>query len=366
MVKGDSGKTKVLFMEDKKMNPEKESRTVYLDYLRVFASFAVIVLHVSAHNWYTVDVNSFSWQVFNFCNSIVRWAVPVFAMISGSLFLSREIPLKIIYTKYIFRLVVSFLLWSLIYALLIQDTISNKVVAVIQGHFHMWFIMMIIGLYMCIPFIKPMLASGSTVRYYLVLAILVAFVIPEISVLARDFGSERAVKWTSVFNNKLSAMRIHPVLGFTSYFVLGYYLNKIDLKKKQRMLIYMLGLAGFILTISLEILAVRKAQSHVESYYENFTVNVLLEAVGVFIWFKYRNYSNVRMNRIFQRLAKYSFGAYLVHALIIEQLDQRLGINTLSFDPVVSMIVIVVLVFGISFLISAILNSIPFLRKYAA
>lgn len=63
-----------------------EKRITYLDYLKVFATFAVIILHVVAQNWYITDVNSFGWKTLNVYSSMVRWAVPVFVMISGSLF----------------------------------------------------------------------------------------------------------------------------------------------------------------------------------------------------------------------------------------------------------------------------------------
>lgn len=88
-------------------------RKQYCDYLRVFATFAVVVLHVSATNWYITDVNVMEWQAFNFYDSIVRWGVPIFVMISGSLFLGRDVSLKKIYSKYILRMVVAFVFWSL-------------------------------------------------------------------------------------------------------------------------------------------------------------------------------------------------------------------------------------------------------------
>ncbi len=73
-------------------------RTVYFDYLRVVAILAVVFLHVSDSNWYTTDVNGLQWQTFNFFNGITRWGVPVFVMISGSLFLNREVSLKRMYS----------------------------------------------------------------------------------------------------------------------------------------------------------------------------------------------------------------------------------------------------------------------------
>ena len=41
---------------------ERPHRIWYLDLLRILATFAVVVLHVSAQGWYDTDVRSFAWQ----------------------------------------------------------------------------------------------------------------------------------------------------------------------------------------------------------------------------------------------------------------------------------------------------------------
>lgn len=41
----------------------KNERILYLDYLRVLATFAVILLHVSAQNWHETNVNTYQWQI---------------------------------------------------------------------------------------------------------------------------------------------------------------------------------------------------------------------------------------------------------------------------------------------------------------
>lgn len=108
-------------------------RKIYLDFLRVFATFAVMILHISAQNWHSTDVNGFEWQVFNFFDSIVRWGVPVFVMISGSLFLNRETPLRIIYSKYIRRMITAFIVWSAIYAFFQDGPIMSRVKALLSA-----------------------------------------------------------------------------------------------------------------------------------------------------------------------------------------------------------------------------------------
>ncbi len=90
-------------MRSKSVYAEKpEKRIVYIDYLRVVAILGVIMLHVSAQNWYNIDVSSFAWQTFNFFDAISRYGVSIFVMISGALFLGKDISIKTICKKYIF------------------------------------------------------------------------------------------------------------------------------------------------------------------------------------------------------------------------------------------------------------------------
>ena len=89
-------------MENKKLNVD--NRILYLDVLRIVASFAVMLGHASAQNWYRSNIDSFEWQVFNFYGSMLRWSVPVFAMISGVLFLEGRRNIK----KHILRIVTAF------------------------------------------------------------------------------------------------------------------------------------------------------------------------------------------------------------------------------------------------------------------
>ena len=346
------------------MESANSDRKVYFDYLRVFATFAVMILHISAQNWGTVDVNSLKWQVFNFFDSIVRWSVPIFVMISGSLFLGKEIPLSTMYSKYIFRRGFSFLVWSVIYAIFMGGGMADRLLVVVQGKYHMWFILMIIGIYMCMPFIKPIVETDAKIKYYLILAFVFAFVVPEVITLINDFGNEWMIKWGSAINDDVDKMNMHLILGYTSYFVLGYYINKTDLGKRQRAVIYVLGIFGFMFTVLMDLIVALKTQMGCKNYYGNFTVNVLFESIAVFTLFKYKKYNRYRLNLFMQKLSKYSYGAYLAHVLVIERLNIWFGLNTLSFNSVFAIICIGALVFTISYTISAILNKVPVVKKY--
>ncbi len=349
---------------DNKPLEAKTERTAYFDYLRVFATFAVIVIHVSAQNWYITDVNEIYWQTYNFYESIVRWAVPVFVMISGALFLEREIPVRKLYSKYILRLITAFVFWSVIYVLFEEGPVLSKISAVVRGNYHMWFILMIIGLYICIPFFKAIVADEKRIRYFLILSLIFAFVIPQMVMISLDLGNEFIIKGIDVFKSDIDEMNVTMVMGYAGYFVLGYFLNRIELNKKTRIVIYILGLLGFAFTIVADLLVALKTQECCNHYYESFNVNVLFEALAVFTLFKYAKFENVKMNRFFRALAKYSFGAYLIHVLILNLLNNLFGINTLSFNPILSVPALSILAFVVSMGISAAINQIPILKKY--
>ena len=166
-------------------------RQYHLDYLRVFASVAIILLHVTAQNMRYVELAGTEWNIYNICNSASRWAVPVFVMISGALFLPREIPTKTLYKKYISRMAIAYVVWSAFYA--VADPIGNILFTdgfrislidiigrFISGAVHLWFLPMIIGLYMCIPLIKQITKNDKLTKYFLLLAFVFCFVKKQI------------------------------------------------------------------------------------------------------------------------------------------------------------------------------------------
>lgn len=246
----------------------------------------------------------------------------------------------------------------------VDGSVFTKLAGIVHGHYHMWFIFMIVGIYICLPFIKAITDNENRTRYYLLLAIVFTFIIPEIQTLINDFGSERLMKAMRSFDSSISNMWMHMVMGYVGYFVLGYYLNKIDLNKKKRIVVYIVGVLGFAATIGLDLIVALQTQTYCYNYYGDFNLNVLFEAVALFVWLKYCGLNNATLNKLIQKLSKYSFGAYLIHALIVEELNNLFGLNTLSFNSALAVPCIGVIVFIVSYGISALLNQIPVVNKY--
>ena len=352
----------------------KKGRVVYFDYLRVFAIIAVIILHVSAQEWTGLEGRDYEWQVFNVFNCITRWGVSVFLMISGSIFLKRDIDIKTIYKKYIPRMVVSYFVWSAVYAafaprcILVSDfkntfDIRTFITTMFEGAVHLWFIPMIIGIYMCLPLIKQLVASKKVMHYYLLLGFVFAHLVPQIVYLAKDFTTGYLQEVILSVNTLISDMNIKIVVGFVYIFILGYYLNETEFTKKQRTLICILGAVGFISTVILNAVAGWTSNAISKNYLYTFTVNVLFESIGVFVWFRYREFNSEKLNKIFSKLSQYSFGAYLVHILIMSAF-RLYGFSSTSFNPIFCVPALSAVTILLSFAVSYILNKIPFINKW--
>lgn len=351
---------------DGKKTGKSEGRIVYYDFLRIIAICAVIVLHISAQNFTNAGVDTLEWQAFNFYDSIVRWGVPVFVMISGALFLDGEHSIEKLYKKNIARIIVAFIFWSMLYA--VNNTIyfhTGWMAALKQfvaGQGHMWFLFMIVGLYMIVPLVKPIVRSMELTKYFLMLSLAFTFVVPQ----ALNLVSLKYPSIGSFVNSIWNKVYFHFTLGFVCYFVCGYFLSKADLSKKTRGTIYFLAICGFISTIvGTAWISISQQKPNV-MLYDYFSITVMLEALGIFVFVKGRfdgRKIGQKAERVLVLLSKYSFGVYLVHILVLDELARIFGINTLSFNPLLSVPVISAIVIVVSFAASAALNHIPLLKK---
>ncbi len=349
-----------------------KQRVIYLDYLRIAATFCVVVLHISGQNWYTTSVNSFEWNVLNFYDSIVRWVVPIFVMISGALFLDNEKELSVnkLFSKNIFRITTALIFWSSFYALdegIQGANFSSFFISLLEVNYHLWFLIMLIGLYITVPIFRKITESSQLTKYFLIVSLIFTFLIPNLLNLLSLLEISVAGKAFEAIQVSFSEMNFHLTLGYTSYFVLGYFLSKVDLNRKLRIVIYIFGIIGFITTILLTAGFSSKMQIAYGEFYSNFSLNVLLESISIFVFARYeltKIFSLVKYKNVVLKTSKYSFGIFLVHALVIEIMIIILGINNLSFNPIFSIPVLSLAVFLVSYIISAILNRIPIINKY--
>ncbi len=350
-----------------------KQRKNYIDYLRIFSAIGIVILHVASEFWYRREVGTPEWSVMNLYESAVRWAVAVFIMISGSLFLSRDIPIKTLYTKYIPRMAISYVVWSLLYATVdhyIKNGIwnlsfSELIKRTIDGGFHMWFIPMIIGLYMCVPIFKEIIKSERITRYFLALSFVFTFLIPQITQMVQDFIGGR-LAWGMTLIDQFVALKVemNPVMGYPFYFILGYYITTVEITPKQRRFLYSLGIIGFLGTVLFTEILSGKAGTGQSQYYDYCSLGTLFEAVAVHTWFRSRSYPHEGRNAVAHNLSQYTFGVYLVHVILMNILLFRLRLPALFGSAMISVPVISLMVILLSFGVTWLIHKIPVLKKW--
>ncbi len=347
------------------MENANSKRIVYFDYLRMFAILAVVLLHTASQEWSGWDVRTPGWNACNVYDSMARWGVPVFVMISGALFLSRDPDEAKLWKRNIPRLAVAYIVWSAFYAVCkpiigmafgrgTAFSLGSVIRKIITGEFHLWFIPMMIGLYICLPILHRISTSRIAVKYFLILALVFAFALPELHNLVTDFCG------SAIIQKAADKMQIHLVLGFSSYFILGHVLHTCEITIKQQRVIYLLGIVGFLFTVGVNAAAAFKANEPRATYFDNFSVNVLCMSVAVFTWCKYHM---KKPSVLVGRISSLSFGIYLSHVLIRDGLS-FFGINNRMFFPVLSVPLLTIIIILLAFSVAYIISKIPVLKKW--
>ena len=321
-----------------------------------------------------MDNFNFDWNVQNIYDSAVRWCVPVFVMISGALFLNpkKQISIKKIYTKNIVRIITAFFIWSTIYAIYVffirgQHNLNVLIFNIFYGPFHFWFLFMIVGVYISIPILRQIVQNKTATKYFLIMAFVFTFILPLLILTLSKFfpfiiSKSEAITsllyyYDDNFNLKLFA-------GYSGYFLLGYYLNTNNFKRTN--LIYTIGIVSFAIISIGSVISYYIYGSLITSLYGYLTPFVLFEAIAVFLFVKNHTpkikFSAKAINMI-TKISNMCFGIYLVHILVLWTLSY-FGLQTTSFNIIISVPFISILVFIISLLISSCLHKIPFCRKY--
>lgn len=345
--------------------PAPRQRLICYDRLRIFAVVCVIVLHVSGAEWAHLAPASFAWQVCNVYDSLVRFCVPVLFMISGVFFLDfeRSYPLRKLYGHNILRLLTAYLFWAFAYAAIFQLIVAPEPSwsafwhDLIYGHYHLWFILASIGLYMLVPFLRRICQDRKTEEYFLLLSFLVVFAAGALRLIPALSG------WLDA---TLSKLHLEFVMGLTGYFMLGHYLKNYPPAPAVEIGAYVLGGLSLVVTIlATSALSIRDGAGN-STLYAYLLPNTYFASAAVFLLFQRFGRRLPRKRRTAGWIAQLSadtFGVYLVHDFYITLLE-ALGLSATTFNPIFSIPVITALVAVLSLITVRLLAKIPGARRY--
>lgn len=341
------------------------TRVIKYDFLRIAASFSIVLLHVSASYWSVVDIHGGEFIVMTIYNSLTRFAVPVFFMLSG-LFLvnKRKADEGWMPFRRILKLVLLFYVWSAFYAFqgavvdLLKGELSAEVWRAsmerfIFGHVHMWFVQMLVGFYLLIPIARQISAKKEALRYYLILWIVFRYLFPTLT---------GAFHWDTL-QARIDSLGMDMLVGNFGYFLLGYYLEITEIKKEVRQGVYVMGICAAGLTAFLTVRSCRETGTYVESWFSPASLNVLVMSIAIFMCFKYCGiFDKVKKPEMWIKISGYTFFIYMFHMFVIEKLN-LIGITTVSYPAVISIPVLTIFTFLVSLLGAFLAGHIPVVRK---
>ncbi len=310
-------------------------RIVFLDYIRVFACFLVMLVHAS-ENFYgapgSTDMagpqsflaNEADRLWVSVYDGFSRMAVPLFMIVSAFLLVPmkegqtamqfyRRRALRILPAFFIFMIIYSTvpMLWGQIDSATASTDLSRILLNFPTLAGHLWFMYPLISLYLFIPVISPWLAkvSAREERWFIGL-FLISTCMPY---LQRWFGEI----WGQCFWNEYHMLWYFS--GYLGYLVLAHYIRvHLSWDSGKRMKIGAISMAaGAILTILSFYIQAIPGKLHstpeIEIGWSFCTINCVLLTAGTFLLFTCIRRS--KAPRLISELSNLSYGMYLMHIL---------------------------------------------------
>lgn len=342
-----------IFIEVLKM----KNRIVWIDILRIIGIIGVLFMHIVGNTINTYGMqNQNANMVYLFFAYFFLFAVPLFVMISGMMFLGRRdiTPVKML-NKYCLKIILIILIIGsgmiLMEEVFISKNISLNIVGVIFNRIitiniwaHMWYLYLILGLYLITPVLKEISTRLDKRNYqiFLVVLFILTLVVPSIC-------------------NYYNVHKVFTYLSLTCYifyYFYGYYLYRFDVSKTYKILNYVLS----ILQIVNIILYINKYPSLNNLFsYTSFTPFIL--ASSIILLMKEKNV-DLKYQNIISSIGVCSLGIYVFHQVFINIIYKVLKIKLILDYPYVGLISYILIVFIASYLFTYLIRKIPIVRKY--
>lgn len=253
------------------------SRHPQTEILRLLSSFAVVLLHVAAQRMSALPVDG-AWLPC-LVNSLCRFAVPVFVMISGRYMLAKECSIQRGLKK-AGKMLLAMLGWAAIYLLydLTQGWrpggVGEVVYRLLTEPVHLWYFYAAAALYLFTPVLAAFTCAAS--RQQLLYAItLTGFFGSIVTILLRT-------SHFALLGEMMDKSKIPMSMGFLCCYFLGYYLVRFPLEKRGRRLLILGGILGWTATFGGTMWLSQRAGNWNDLLLSFFAPNVIVTSTAVF------------------------------------------------------------------------------------
>ena len=296
-------------------------------YIRVLACLSIVLLHIlfASNVYFEEEMTQTEILVTKIIENMQMWSVPCFLMVSGALLLDpdREISPHKLFGRYLRRMVLALLVFTFLFQLMDymagdQDSLfTGWILNLYQGHSwaHMWYLYLMIGLYLMLPFYRMVTRQASERQLWYLTAVLVLFisVIPMGQIAGLDNG-----------------FYIPTSIIYPAYFFLGHLLRHRDIPAGKGM---MAAAGSSVLIIVLTLLAYRDGSAgsgSMEFLFGYASILVVMQSAGMFALL---HRIKAPVPGILEKLDESTFGIYLVHMAGVRAIMKWGGFNPYSYGP---------------------------------
>lgn len=334
----------------------RKKRIAYIDVLRLLAIMGVIIIHVSTIGQRN-EVGIFTYNISTFYNSMARWAVPIFFMISGSMFLNphKKYSFKQMLKFYIPKMVICLIVYGCIYSvfdIILYGSFSIKsiiliVCNVISNHtgYHLWYLYALIGLYLMVPVFRSIVSNLSRRELLFIISLWMIL----------SLGVNQFNYFMSSLQIPFSLEWYFPMItSWAGYFLLGYYLSNYNIEIKTERVIIFCGLLILIICTILNIIMSVHLGKTFDAFIQQDGLTACISSISVFLLVKRivgGQKQNEKVTQILVCCAENVFGIYLIHVLINSVLFHIMNIQIDFITPVISIPLLAMMVFFISYII---------------
>lgn len=332
-------------------------RIINFDVLKVISICAVIIMHIIGNTINTFHLDGTSKTIYNIICNLCYFAVPIFIMVSGSLFLNpnKDISIEKMFKKYILRIIICLFIFGMFYSILEiyfntktinLDLIYNSIKNIITGNLwaHMWYLYLILGLYLLTPIYRIITKNSKKEEYSYLLIILFIF-----TIILNDI---------SMFLNINISFNVLIFNPYIFLYFLGDYLSRYGINKKIQNINYIFTLISVVLIILNNIINI--FNPNYLTYTCLFTFSITL---SIFNFIKNTKF-NFKNEKILINISECTLGIYLIHQLIINIIYKLLKIDIILNYPYISLILYSLFVLIISYIIVYLLRKIKLIKKY--
>lgn len=340
-----------------------KTRVEWIDFVRAIAILTVLYIHATDGIYIIssdaiVNYTIYS-RIFNYASLFIgRIGVPFFLMITGYLLLDRtynDERVRKFWEKNCKGLIIVTIIWAAIYALSLQFVTikSGQVNFAEAGNLffsHMWYMPMIIGMYLSMPFVSSALEKFDTQTIWqaTIVFTFLAFLLPFITIVLDMHG--------------ITNVNIQYCLGFSGgvygiYIILGYLVKKGQFKHYNTGKLILIALISFVICVLFQYYSFTKGYNFVLWYEFPF---ILTGSFAIFELSSRRKH--IRAFPLVSFLAKYSFAVFLVHNLF--RLPLLPLVVKLPYSEPVKAIILWILLIICSYTATVIIYRIPWFGKF--